>query len=259
MRKRGCNVLDRCFGRLLVALLGCVFFAPAGRCQAAVVKFADHVHASHYVSPGAPITFADFYGGTFPGVGGVDFPVLVPLSVALGSDPASPTFASPADFLSLPLGSFIVVDFIGHVVVDVFGPDIFIREVGANAERARVSVSDDGVNFTVLRKEVSPGVLEEHLAIVPDSGSDFAEFAFDLTPVGLVSARFLKIEGVDQGGGSSPGFDLMNVSAFVELAQTTVTPEPASLSLWAMAGIGLVVARRQMGRKRRSASPKIEV
>ncbi len=96
-------------------MLAGVAAAPA---QAAI-GYADTV-LDYFNSGAGP--FPGPYGGTFPG----SFPVPVSTSVVLNG----PT--SPADFLSLPRGSFVTVGFTDETVIDGAGNDIFISEVGAS-------------------------------------------------------------------------------------------------------------------------------
>jgi hypothetical protein len=199
------------FALAAATMLAGVAAAPA---QAAI-GYADTV--LDYFNSGTG-SFPGPYGGTFPG----SFPVPVSTSVVLGG----PT--SPADFLSLPRGSFVTVGFTDETVVDGVGNDIFISEVGASGERADVFVSRNGINFVFL-----------------GTALDSSTTAFDLASIGWTGAvTAVKIVGLDNFGGS-PGFDV----DFIQVLPGSIgeVPEPAS---WAMmiAGFGLVGATQRRRR-----------
>jgi hypothetical protein len=181
----------------------------------AVVGFADIVLDFHDSGAG-PI--AGPYGGTFPGAS----PVSVSTSVVLGPD------GPVADFLSLPLASFVTVGFTDEIVFDRLGDDIFIGEIGAtaDAEEALIFVSGDKVNFTFL-----------------GTATDGVVNAFDLASIGWVGqVSAVKIIGTDLVG-RSPGFDL----GFVGVSVAGV-PEPAS---WATIILGFGVAGAAVRGRRR--------
>ncbi|MEM6440475.1 MAG: hypothetical protein AAF763_12370 [Pseudomonadota bacterium] len=131
------------------------------------------------------------YGGTFPG----DFPVEVSLDVVLGDDAGD-----TVDFLSLPIGSELIVGFLDEVIVDGPGDDVFITEVGAFGEMADVFVSGGG-------------------AFVKLGTSGAGEIAsFDLSDIGWIGpVTKVKIVSLENGG-SSPGFDVVNVRALTAAA-----------------------------------------
>ena len=202
--------------RLVLAAATMLAGAVAAPAQA-VVGYADTV-LDFFDSGAGPI--AGPYGGLFPGA----FPVSVSTSVVLGGP------SSPADFLSLPRGSYVTVGFTGETVIDGVGNDIFISEVGANGERADVFVSRNGINFVFLGTALDSSVT-----------------AFDLASIGWIGAvTAVRVIGLDNFGGS-PGFDV----DFVQVLPGSIggVPEPAS---WAMliAGFGLVGAaqRRRVAR-----------
>lgn len=99
-----------------------------------------------------------------------------------------------ADFLSLPMGSFIVVQFVDESIIDGPGNDLIVREQDDVDERAEVSVSADGKMFMPV------GI-----------AAGGASSAFDLGLAGVAGPiRFVKILGLDNYG-SSPGFDLLDL------------------------------------------------
>jgi hypothetical protein len=202
--------------QIRLALAAATLFAGVATAPAhAAIGFADTVLA--YFNSGTG-SFPGPYGGTFPGT----FPVPVSTSVVLNG----PT--DPADFLSLPQGSFVTVGFTDETVVDGAGNDIFISEVGASGERAEVFVSRNGINFVLLGTALDTGVT-----------------AFDLASIGWTGAvTAVKIVGLDNLGGS-PGFDV----DFIQVLPGSIgeVPEPAS---WAMliAGFGLVGATQRRRR-----------
>ena len=200
--------------RLALAVATMLAGVAAVPAQAAI-GYADTV-LDYFNSGAGP--FPGPYGGTFPG----SFPVPVSTSVVLGG----PT--NPADFLSLPRGSFVTFGFTDETVVDGVGNDIFISEVGASVERADVFVSRNNINFVFLGTALDTGVT-----------------AFDLASIGWTGAVVaVKIVGLDNLGGS-PGFDV----DFIQVLPGSIgeVPEPAS---WAMliAGFGLVGASQRRRR-----------
>ncbi len=158
--------------------------APSGA-QAVTLGFADVV--LDYSDSGAG-SIPGPYGGEFPG--GTGFPVPVSTNVVLADDPMS----SPADFLSLPTGSFVTVGFTDETVLDGTGNDIFIQELGAVGERANVFVSSNLTEFVLL------GIAQDDVTT-----------ELDLATIGFTEAvQAIKIVGLDNLG-DSPGFDVVNV------------------------------------------------
>ncbi len=186
----------RCVVRwgLLLLMFNAVHTVPAQ-----TLGFADTV-----------VEFFDSGEGTLPGggpQGGVypppaSSPTSVSLSVVLGDDPDVPTVANPADYLSLPQGSFVTVGFSDDVVFDGPGNDIFINEVGDADELADIYVSSqystDPADFVFIGQA---------------NGNTIS--GFDLAAIGFaVQVRAVKIVGLGLGGApGAPGFDLANVEA----------------------------------------------
>jgi len=112
------------------------------------------------------------------------------VEVILGSDTVG--------FLSLPEGEYVTVGFTDEIVVDGPGDDIFIREQDGAGERADVFVSSD----------VNAEFEEFTFLGTANSGTTTA---FDLASIGFTEpVQAIRIVGLDDGG-SSPGFDVINV------------------------------------------------
>jgi hypothetical protein len=158
-------------------------------------------------------------GGSFPPSATV--PTCVPFAVVLGDDPNYP--AEPADYVSLPMGSFITVGFIDEVIIDGDGDDLFIQEVGDALEIADVYVSSelstDPNDFVFLGQA---------------NGNTVS--SFDLGDIGFTEGvRAVKIVSLQNGGApAAPGFDLANVQALE--FQVTPPSVPSSNAL----GLALV-------------------
>ena len=145
------------------------------------------------------------YGGTWNGSVG-SFPIPVTLDVVLGDDPGYPP--AYADFLSLPLGSYVTVGFTDETVIDGPGDDIFLTEVGPNGERADVYVSANLTDYYFLGTAV-----------------DNVTTALDLADIGFPHpVQGIKIVGLDLLGGSW-GFDLINV----EVLPGSIGPAPPAI------------------------------
>lgn len=158
-----------------------------------------------------------FAPGAFAGFGADDMP-----DVVLG--PPGGTF----DIVSLGVGGEIVLGFGATEIVDGPGPDFVVFEnpffIGGDpafpfAEPARVSVSEDGVNFADFPcaetdapmhpgcAGVTPlGTIAEQGPLDPvQSGGD----AFDLADLGLERALFVRLVDTSTSGeGTTAGFDL---------------------------------------------------
>lgn len=195
-----------------VSVISSLSLVSINSAQAATLGFADTV-LEFFDSGAGPI--AGPYGGTFPG----SFPVSVSTNVVLGDDP-NPT----VDFLSLPTGSLVTVGFTDETVIDGPGNDIFIRETGANGERANVFISSDLITFTFL------GVAQDDVTT-----------SFDLSSIGFTDpVQAIRIVGLDNFGGS-PGFDVVNVQVLPgSIGPGIGVPEPSAiLGLFAVSGLGL--------------------
>ncbi|NJN72762.1 MAG: PTPA-CTERM sorting domain-containing protein [Limnothrix sp. RL_2_0] len=176
--------------------IGLGISAPA---QALTFGYADIV--LDYFNSGTG-SFPGPYGGEYPG--GIGYPVPVSTDVVLGDDP-NPN----VDFLSLPTGSYVVVGFLDELVFDGVGNDIFIQEVGGSGERADIFVSSllstNFLDFTYL-----------------GTANDGALTSFDLASIGFTDiVKSIWITGLDNGG-SSPGFDVVNVQGLPQ----SITPDP---------------------------------
>lgn len=142
--------------------------------------------------------------------------------------PVSPNVVLQAGepFLSLPTGSFVIVGFEFTTVTDGPGPDLFIEETGAAAERALVQVSEDGVNFVDL-----------------GTASGDTTTPFDLADIGFTGQiRFVRIEGLDAGG-TSPGFDVVSVQALAGSFVQDVTVSVEGVTIDEGTGQALVPVR----------------
>jgi hypothetical protein len=162
---------------LLLPVMAAAIYAGA---QTPDSEYADKV-VSYYYSQTNPY-FTNLYGGE-----GYNFPISL--------DPHFIEGSNNSYFISLPTGSYMVLEFTNNKIIDYPGQDdIFVTENGCNNEKAEVYVSSDGKKFT-------------RLGIVDDCYIS----SLDLASIGYKEAvRFVKIVGLDLNGGS-PGFDLVNV------------------------------------------------
>ena len=192
----------------------------AATAEAASIGFADIV-VEYFDSGAGSISCPEAQGGSFPP--SATTATCVPLSAVLGDDPNFP--AEPADYVSLPLGSFITVGFTDEIIIDGDGADIFIQEVGDALESADIFVS------SVLSTNAADFVF-----LGQADGNTVS--SFDLADIGFVGqVRAVKIVSLSNGGfPSAPGFDLANVEAL-----QFVVPEPstASLLMLGLAGFAL--------------------
>jgi len=110
---------------------------------------------------------------------------------------ADPTRAlGPPDgrTVALGTGAYLILRFF-RPVPDAPGPDLRIYEVGPDGAQARLAASEDGVEFVEVT-ETLQGPTQ----------------SVDLEPLGLSSATYVRIRGVDDAG-EDPGFDLDAVEA----------------------------------------------
>lgn len=146
--------------------------------------YADRVLAYHDSGAGPR---AGPYGGV-----GRDAPLTVSADAAVGAEPD----ARDPDFLSLPTGSSVVVEFADESVIDGPGDDLILREQDPAGDFGQVEVSADGVDFTLIGT-AQPGSA---------TGFDLAGLQWP-GPV-----RFVRVTGLDNNG-DSPGYDLIDVRA----------------------------------------------
>ena len=91
-------------------------------------------------------------------------------------------------------GAYVTLRFF-RPIPDAEGPDLRVYEVGPDGAQARLAGSEDGVAFVELDRPLA-GPTE----------------AVDLADLGLRSAAYLRIRGVDDAG-DDPGYDLDAVEA----------------------------------------------
>lgn len=142
----------------------------------------------------------NFYGGF-----GRMYPIEVRPDVALGNNKY---------FISLPKGSYLVVQFTDNEIIDFPGTDdIFVTEVGCSDEHANIYVSHDGDDFTFLGTVNDCNI----------SSLDLASIEYKL------AVRYIKIEGLDSKGGS-PGFDLVSIKGLPGANQPTYSTMDSIIS-----------------------------
>jgi len=158
---------------ILVAPLLCYSQTPES-------EYADKVVTTYYSN--ANSYFTTLYGGE-----GYNYPIVI--------DPRMIEGSNNSFFVSLPTGSWIILEFTDNMIIDYPGQnDIFVTENGCNNEKADIYVSTDGKKFTRL------GTVD-----------DCYVSSLDLGTIGYKDpVKFVKIVGLDLNGGS-PGFDLVNV------------------------------------------------
>ena len=139
--------------------------------------------------------------GPIGGDSNSDTPRRVSLGVAMGDD-ESPT----TDYLSLPSGSYVTLGFADEAMINGPGTDLIVREFVNTDERAKVWVTDDNVNWSLL------GIARAGRAN-----------RFDLATIGFTgNVIAVKIVSLDNGG-TSPGFDVSNV----QIMPGSMTSAPA--------------------------------
>lgn len=177
-------------------------------------EFADKVVDSYYSR--ANLYFSDFYGGE-----GYNFPI-----------PMNPKMIEGANtnyFVSLPTGSFIIMEFTNNKIIDYPNQDdIFVTENGCNNEKADVYISSDGLIYTRL------GTVD-----------DCYESSLDLGSIGYEDpVRFVKVVGLDFGG-NSPGFDLINVRGLPN-SSVEVTVDAIADSLDNLSKLGFISTNKSI-------------
>jgi hypothetical protein len=179
-----------------LTLCSLIFLSSVARAD---VGYADVVVEFHDGGNGT-LSCAEGQGGSFPPP--ASSPTCVPFSVVLGSDPDVPTLSNPADYLSIPMGSFVTVGFTDEIVTDGPGDDLFIQEVGNASELADVYVS------SLL--STNPA---DYVFLGQANGNSIS--SFDLGSIGFLGpVSAVKIVSLQNGGApSAPGFDLASVRA----------------------------------------------
>lgn len=101
----------------------------------------------------------------------------------------------PPDNRSVALGegAYLVLRFF-RAVPDGSGADLRIHELGADGARARVALSEDGLRFVELTRDIV-------------GAADIEVGLLDMGPV-----RFVRLRGLDRAG-PEPGYDLDAVEA----------------------------------------------
>lgn len=163
----------------------------------AVVGFADLV-VEYFDSGNGTLSCPEAQGGSFPPP--AVSPTCVPFSAALGDDPGFP--GTPADYVSIPLNSFLTLGFSDEVVSDGPGDDIFILEVGDASELADIYVSS--------KLSTDPG---DYTFLGQANGNTIS--SFDLANIGFTGRlRAIKVVSLQNGGApAAPGFDLASIEA----------------------------------------------
>lgn len=163
------------------------------------VGYADVV-VEFFDGGNGTLTCPEGQGGSFPPP--ASSATCVPFSVVLGSDPDVPTINNPADYLSIPMGSFVTVGFTDEIVTDGPGDDLYIQEVGNASELADIYISSllstNPADFVFLGQA---------------NGNTIT--SFDLGTIGFLGqVRAVKVVSLQNGGApSAPGFDLASVRA----------------------------------------------
>lgn len=176
-------------------------------------EYADKVVGQYYSN--AYPYYTDFYGGE-----GFNFPIPVNVHSIEGYNNTW--------FVSLPTGSYIIMEFTNNKIVDHPNQnDIFITENGCNNELAEVFVSTDGKKFT-------------RLGVVDDCNLN----SLDLATIGYKDpVKFVKVVGMDLNGGS-PGFDLVNIKGLPG-SSVEINPDPVADSLDNLKSIGFTALNNE--------------
>ncbi|WP_339790033.1 PKD domain-containing protein [uncultured Imperialibacter sp.] len=172
------------------------------------IEFSDGVIDSYYSN--ANPDFTGLYGGECDAFF-TNRRLLAPTNVNGNTD----------TFVSLPLGSYVTVEFTDNVIINAPGQDdIFIRECEGVNEYANVYVSANGVDFSFIGTAIG-------------TNSSNVTTTFDLETINFQEpVTAIKVIGLDLGG-ASPGFDLLSVSGIAgaiigndpPLAPTLLTAE----------------------------------
>lgn len=176
-------------------------------------EYADKIVSKYYSR--ANSSFTDFYGGY-----GFNFPIPIDPNLIVGPNTTY--------FVSLPTGSYVVLEFTNNKIIDYPGQkDIFVTENGCNNERADVYVSNDGLKFVKL------GTVD-----------DCYESSLDLASINYKEeVRFVKIVGLDLNG-NSPGYDLVNVRGLPK-SSVEVSPDAVADSLRNLEAFGFLSANNE--------------
>lgn len=207
-----------------------LFITSAFNVQATLIGFADTIIEYHYTGT-SPLMCqsGEGIGGFFPRPSGVaQFEECLPLSAVLGDDPNYPT--DPADYLSLPINSFITLGFTNEYIIDGIGDDIFIQEVGSAQELADIYVSS---SFSTNPSD---------FVYLGQADGDQIN-SFNLSDINYTDqVRSIKIVSLSDGGFPvATGFDLANVQALH--FEVTSVPEPSSIAILSLGIIGLASRR----------------
>jgi hypothetical protein len=197
------------------------------------VGFADIV-VEYFDSGNGSLICPEAQGGSFPPPAAT--PTCVPFSAALGDDPGYPD--TPADYVSIPEGSFLTLGFVDEVVVDGPDDDIFILEVGDASELADIYISS--------QLSIDPG---DYTFLGQANGNTIS--SFDLADIGFTDqVRAIKVVSLQNGGApAAPGFDLASIEALQ--FQPTAVPALSPFGVTALV-VGLLAA----GVRRLSRQPK---
>ncbi|MFK8029612.1 MAG: thrombospondin type 3 repeat-containing protein [Gammaproteobacteria bacterium] len=145
--------------------------------------------AQNVGDPDEIVEFFDSGAGPIPGPYGGGPGLNAPAPV----DPEILFDSDIEGWVSLPENSYITVRFNQYPIINGPGDDIEIIEIGSANERADISVSTDGINFTSIG--IANGNTESY---------------FDIAGLGTID--YIRITGLDSNG-SSPGFDLSSVNS----------------------------------------------
>ena len=210
--------------------------------EASVVGFADVV-VEYFDSGNGSLACQEGQGGSFPP--SATLPTCVPFSVALGDDPNYP--AEPADYLSLPMGSFITLGFVDEVIVDGEGDDLFIQEVGDALETADIYVS------SLLSTDPNDFVL-----VGQANGNTVS--SFDLGAVEFTDqVRAVKIVSLQNGGApAAPGFDLANVQALAFQEIPPAVPSSNAFGLVLLCALLAAAGARDPGGSRDPSRARVQ-